>query len=76
MIDDPIGHYSGYNIRVQPTELKEGGWIANFTLIRDEGPETVVTPYYGTRAFPSRDVAKREAFDAAKVEINRLSATQ
>jgi hypothetical protein len=63
--------YKGVRILVQPTQLADRGWKANFTLLRRRGGETDAIPYYGERAYPTRQIAKQESLDAARAEIDK-----
>jgi len=76
MSDDLIAHYGGYGIKLTLTQLQSGEWTGNFTLIRDGADEINYAPYHGSPAFPTREEAKQAALDAARSEINKISATQ
>jgi hypothetical protein len=69
--DDVVASYNGVRILVQPTQLADGGWKANFTLLRLRGSETDAIPYYGERAYPTRQIAKQESLNAARLEIDK-----
>jgi hypothetical protein len=68
--DQVIASYKGIKIRVHPTELRDGGWNADFTLQEDIGSTMTETPYYGQRAYPTRELAKQAALESARRVID------
>jgi hypothetical protein len=69
-MDDAIAVYEGVRIQLQPRELREGGWKADFTLIEERGPEIGETPFYGEITYRTRDDARLAALDSARRIIN------
>ena len=65
-MDDVLAAYKGIRIRLQPTQLHDGTWKADFTLDEEHGSSTESVPYYGKNAYASRDEAKRAALDSAR----------
>jgi hypothetical protein len=69
---NPIASYRGVRINAAPKQLEDGTWTADFVLVHHLGSETVETPYYAQRSYPTRDIAVKEAFEMAHREIDRL----
>jgi len=69
-MDEVVHLYKGVKIEPQPRGV-QGGWMADFTLVEDVGPETIVTPYYGQSVFPAREQAISVALASAQREINK-----
>lgn len=71
-MEDVIAVYKGVTIQLQPRELLDGGWMADFTLNEERGSETNATPYFGNNAYPSREEAKHAALDSAWEIIDQM----
>ncbi len=62
--------YRGVTIELQPTELRDGGWMADFTLYEENGSATDATGYKGKNVYASGEEAKLAAFNSAREIID------
>ena len=69
-MDDMIIAYKGVTIKLQPTKLRDGGWMADFTLYEENESAINLTPYHGKNVYASRGEAKLAAFNSAREIID------
>jgi hypothetical protein len=62
--------YRGVTIAPQPTKLRDGGWMADFTLFEENGSTTDSTSYLGTNVYATREEAELAAFNSAREIID------
>lgn len=62
--------YKGIRIYLQPRELAEGGWTANFTLSEERGSQTTDTTFHGELTYETKELAERAAMGMARRKID------